>query len=60
MYDKIRELLEDKVTDIFIEIQNEYGVTCGDCSPLDEFELDRAECGLAEIIAQILRNQMEV
>lgn len=59
MYDKIRELLEDKVTDIFIDIQNEYGVTCGDCSPPDEFELDRAEGKLAEIIASVLRSQME-
>lgn len=60
MYDKIRELLEDKVTDIFVEIQNEYGITCGDCSPLDEFKLDRAEGELAEIIASVLRNQTEV
>jgi len=60
MYDMIFEKLQDKVTDIFLEMQEELGITCGDCAPLDEFALDNAESELAEIIANILRRQMEV
>jgi len=60
MYNAIFDKLQDKVTDIFIEMQDELGITCGDCAPLDEIALDDAEGELAEIIADMLKKQMEV
>lgn len=57
MLETIMDKLQDKVTDVFIEMQNELTIDCGDCEPLDEYELEKAEEALAEIIARIIRKQ---
>lgn len=58
LWEKVLEKLEDKITDLFIEIQDEYNITCGDCEPTDEFELTKSEEELADVITEIIRKQM--
>lgn len=59
IYEMVSELLEDAVTDIFIDIQVEHGIECGDVEPLDEFELQKAQEILADKIVEILRKQSQ-
>ena len=55
--EKILKLLEDKVDDIFLEMQNELDINNGDISPLDAFELDNYIKQLADKIEVVLNNQ---
>lgn len=57
MNEKVRELLEEKVNDIFLEMQNELNITSGDISPSMAFDLDEEMDNLANIITQILKEQ---
>lgn len=57
MKDRVAAMLDDKVTDIFIELQNELNIKEGDCSPLDGYRLLVSETNLAEIIAGIILKQ---
>lgn len=57
MKEKIYELLVDKVTDIFIEIQNELGIVSGDIEPLLHLAICDKEDELADLIAVAIENQ---
>lgn len=48
------ELVEDKVNEIFEELQKENNITSGDISPLDALELDEAKEKLADIINRVI------
>lgn len=58
MYEKIFDLLNDAVTDIFLKLQDEYGVECGDCPPMIEIDLDKATGELAEVIKEAFEYQL--
>jgi len=47
-------VLKDRVEDIFIDFQNAMEIKSGDISPLDMLELEKRECSLATMIADIL------
>ena len=57
MKDKVIKLLEEKVNDIFFEMQEELGIESGDITPLGVLELDKRTEELAEIITLVLENQ---
>lgn len=53
----IRELIDDKVHEVFYEHQKANNITSGDISPLDELELDELEDALANCIERICAKQ---
>lgn len=57
MNEKVRELLEEKVNEIFCEMQNELHIESGDISPLMSLRLDEDMDNLADIITNILNEQ---
>ena len=48
LYERIRDLLNDSITDIFVKIQDEYKIECGDCPPDLEWDLNNSIDDLAE------------
>ena len=50
-------LLDDKVNEVFIEAQKEFGITSGDIEPLDAYELNDKEHELTMLIGKLLRKQ---
>lgn len=58
MYEKIFDLLNDAATNIFLKLQDEYGVECGDCPPMIEIDLDKATGELAEVIKEAFVYQL--
>lgn len=58
MKDKIANMLDEKVNEIFLAMQNDLGIKNGDVSPMDAYDLDNCRDELAEIIERILKNQI--
>ena len=54
MKEQILQLLEDKVNDTFLEMQNRLNIQHGDISPLQQWELDNCISELADKIEEIL------
>ena len=59
MKEKIIRLLEDKINDVYIEMQNELDIGDGFISPSDSFNEDKKVRELAEIIEKVLQKQNE-
>ena len=59
LYEKIRDMLNDSVTDIFLKLQDEYHIECGDCPPDIEWDLDNSIDDLAEQIKIAFKFQMD-
>lgn len=57
MNEKIFEMLEEKINDIFLEIQEEEGIESGDIMPLDSYVLENLTMELAETIASVIEFQ---
>lgn len=57
MRDKIKDLLDDKVNEIFIECQSEMGIVSGDITPEMALRLDEELDKLTEMIRDILGMQ---
>ncbi len=51
---EILNLLEKKVNEIFVEIQDREGITSGDIEPFDAVELDELEEHMASLIAKVI------
>lgn len=56
--EKIINLLEEKVDEIFLQMQNELGIEDGNIYPLDALELDNYMEQLADKIKVVLDSQM--
>mgnify|MGYP003413189621 CR=1 FL=1 len=56
--EKILNLLEEKVDEIFLEMQNELGIDDGNIFPMDKLELDNSMEQLADKIKLVLDSQM--
>lgn len=59
MYERIFKLLNDAVTDIFLKIQDEYGIEYGDCPPDIGIDLDKATGELSEVIKEVIIFQLK-
>lgn len=59
MYEVIREMLTDSVTDIFLKLQEEYKIKCGDCPPDLEWDLSNSIDDLAETMKTAIKIQMD-
>lgn len=59
LYEKIRDMLNDSVTDIFLKLQEEYHIECGDCPPDLEWDLNNSIDDLAEQIKIAFKFQMD-
>ena len=55
--EKIYNLLDEKVNEIFYQMQNEMNIENGDITPLEFFDLDNSLKDLANKIESILKNQ---
>lgn len=55
--EKILSLLEDKVDEIFLEMQNKLNIEDGNIFPMDAFELDNCINALADKIEVVLNSQ---
>lgn len=53
----ITNAIDDKITDLFIAMHDDLGITSGDVSPLDMYELEKAQNALADIVNRIIVNQ---
>lgn len=53
----INNAIDDKITDLFIAMHDETGITSGDVSPLDMYELEKAQNALADIVNRIIISQ---
>lgn len=56
----IKELLEEKINDVFIECQNRLNISSGDIEPLMEFKLETKTEQLAELIQMVLTYQLQL
>lgn len=54
MYDRIITLLSTSVAEIFCKVAEEYSITCGDCPPDVEYDIDSRIEALAEIMEHAL------
>ena len=59
LYERIRDLLNDSITDIFVKIQDEYKIECGDCPPDLEWDMNNAVDDLAEQMKTAFVLQMD-
>ena len=57
MNEKIFEMLEEKINDIFLEIQAEEGIESGDITPIDSYVLENLTMELAETISNVIEFQ---
>lgn len=57
MRDKIKDLLDEKVNEVFIECQSEMGIVSGDIIPEMALRLDEELDKLTEMIRDILGMQ---
>lgn len=57
MKERITELLENAVENIFLEMQSAMGIDSGDVEPMQMVNLEQAQGKLAEVIAEILTAQ---
>ena len=57
MNEKILQLLDEKVDEIFLEMQNKLGIEDGNIFPLDKLQLDICICALADKIEAVLNTQ---
>lgn len=60
MKDKIKDMLDEKVNEIFIECQSEMGIVSGDIAPEMELRLDEELDKLTKMIRDILGMQKGV
>ena len=56
--EKILNLLEEKIDEIFLEMQDELNIEDGNIFPLDKYELDICISTLADKIKTVLDSQM--
>lgn len=59
MNEKINELLEEKINEVFYIMQTELNITSGDIAPIDDLDLDMLKNKLAVHIEKILEFQKE-
>ena len=55
---RIQELLDDAVVDIFLKVQEEYNIPCGDTDFADEYDLCKLQEQIADKMTAMLRKQM--
>lgn len=55
---KIKQDIDDKVNDIFVEYQRMLGIESGDISPEHSMELETKEEELSDLIKEILYSQL--
>ena len=53
----INDELDDAIDNILGSIQNEFGITNGDCDPFNEYKLDEVKHELADVMEKIVRYQ---
>lgn len=53
----LKELIHDKINEIFLEMQEANGITNGDIDPFDAVYLDKLEECLEQHIARIIKYQ---
>ena len=58
-YQKICTLIENKVNEIFLEMQNELNIESGDIAPLDALYLEELQGKLANHIEYVLNFQRD-
>ena len=56
---KVMQLLNNKVSEVFMEMQEELKIQDGDVAPLDMFELQNCMDKLTNKIVDILKYQMD-
>lgn len=57
--EKVSDMMGEAVRDIFLTLQEEYGIKTGDIAPLDAMTLDMMSEKMETVIEEILRKQME-
>ena len=53
----IKQLVHDKIDEIFLEVQNAEGITDGGIDPLDGLRLEELEDELVELISKVIAYQ---
>ena len=58
MKEKITQMLDEKINEVFYDLQTEYGIESGDVEPFDAVWLDKYTEQLAEHIEKIILWEM--
>ena len=53
----LRELIHNKINEIFLEYQKANHITSGDIEPLDDLQLDLIERGLEQLVKKVCAHQ---
>lgn len=59
MKEKIYNLLDEKIQDVFLEMQEELNIKYGDVTPLEAYALEEIEQKMTDLIESILLHEME-
>ncbi len=59
LYERIRDMLQDSVTEIFLKLQEEYNIECNDCPPDLEWDINNTIDDLAETMKTAIKIQMD-
>ena len=54
----IDTLLNEKINEIFLNMQERFNIKCGDVEPLDEYELNEMRIQMSVLIGKMVRKQM--
>lgn len=57
MFTEVNDLLDEKINEVFYEMQKKFGIESGDISPMDAFELDEITKKLTKHIVKVLETQ---
>lgn len=60
MHTEVYELLEAKINEVFLEMQEKYNIKDGGISPMDTIELDNLTDLMTDLIVQVLKKEMEM
>lgn len=56
---EVERLLDEKINELFCEIQEGLGIRYGDINPSEAFALDEAQDAMSELIVKIIAHEYE-
>lgn len=57
---RAQKLLDEKINDVFFELQEDLGIEYGDIYPLQAVKLDELIENLAELIADVIESELDI
>jgi len=58
--EELKEFLDEKINEVFLEYQTKMGIESGDIHPLEAFALDNLEDQMTDLILRVCERNMGV